>query len=92
MVHAGSHDIHNAAELLAFSKTSESVRHSHRILAIRDVLREAAQKCQLALQNPRQQADIFGYASILRDQFLHFAHGMQHGSMILAAELTADFR
>ena len=32
-------DIHSAAELLAFSKTSENVRHSHRILAIRDMMR-----------------------------------------------------
>lgn len=39
MAHAVRHDIHSAAELLAFSKTSENVRHSHRILAIRDVLR-----------------------------------------------------
>jgi transposase len=39
MAHAIRADIHSAAELLAFSKTSENVRHSHRILAIRDVLR-----------------------------------------------------
>jgi transposase len=39
MAHAVRQDIHNAAELLAFSKASENVRHSHRILAIRDVLR-----------------------------------------------------
>ena len=39
MAHAARQDIHSAAELLAFSKASESVRHSHRILAIRDVLR-----------------------------------------------------
>jgi len=39
MAHAIREDIHSAAELLAFSKTSENVRHSHRILAIRDMLR-----------------------------------------------------
>jgi transposase len=39
MAHAVREDIHRAAEWLAFSKTSEHVRHSHRILAIRDVLR-----------------------------------------------------
>jgi transposase len=39
MAHAVRQDIHTAVELLAFSKTSENVRHSHRILAIRDVLR-----------------------------------------------------
>lgn len=39
MAHAVRQDIHSAAELLAFSKTSDNVRHSHRILAIRDVLR-----------------------------------------------------
>jgi transposase len=42
MVHAIRDDIHSAAELLAFSKTSEDVRHSHRILAIRDILRGEA--------------------------------------------------
>jgi transposase len=42
MAHAVRSDIHNAGELLAFSKTSKSVRHSHRILAIRDVLRGEA--------------------------------------------------
>jgi transposase len=39
MAHAVRQDIHSATELLVFSKTSENVRHSHRILAIRDVLR-----------------------------------------------------
>jgi transposase len=39
MAHAVRQDIHSAAELLAFSKTSGNVRHSHRILAIRDMLR-----------------------------------------------------
>lgn len=39
MAHAVRADIHSAAELLAFSKTSGNVRHSHRILAIRDMLR-----------------------------------------------------
>lgn len=39
MAHAVRQDIHSAAELLAFSKASGNVRHSHRILAIRDVLR-----------------------------------------------------
>ena len=39
MTHAVRRDIHSAAELLALSKTSENIRHSHRILAIRDVLR-----------------------------------------------------
>ena len=39
MAHLVRQDIHDAAELLAFSKTSENVRQSHRILAIRDVLR-----------------------------------------------------
>ncbi len=39
MAHAVRSDIHSTAELLAFSKASENVRHSHRILAIRDVLR-----------------------------------------------------
>ncbi len=39
MAHAIREDIHSPAELLAFSKTSESVRHSHRILAIRDMMR-----------------------------------------------------
>jgi transposase len=42
MAHSVRHDIHSASELLAFSKTSENVRHSHRILAIRDVLRGEA--------------------------------------------------
>jgi len=42
MAHAVRQDIHSAAELLAFSKTSSSVRHSHRILAIRDALRGEA--------------------------------------------------
>jgi transposase len=42
MAHAVRQDIHSAAELLAFSRTSWSVRHSHRILAIRDVLRGEA--------------------------------------------------
>ncbi len=42
MAHAVRQDIHSAAELLAFSRTSENVRHSHRILAIRDVLRGEA--------------------------------------------------
>lgn len=39
MAHTIREDIHSAAELLAFSRTSENVRHSHRILAIRDLLR-----------------------------------------------------
>lgn len=39
MAHVIRADIYSAAELLAFSKTAENVRHSHRILAIRDVLR-----------------------------------------------------
>lgn len=39
MAHAIRQDIHSSAELLAFSRTSENVRHSHRILAIRDMLR-----------------------------------------------------
>ena len=39
MAHAVRQDIHSAGELLAFSKTSGNVRHSHRILAIRDRLR-----------------------------------------------------
>jgi transposase len=39
MAHSVRQDIHSAAELLAFSKTAESVRHSHRILAIRDMMR-----------------------------------------------------
>lgn len=38
MTHAVRQDIHSVAELLALSKTSENVRHSHRILAIRDIL------------------------------------------------------
>ena len=40
MAHAIRQDIHSAAELLAFSRASENVRHSHRILAIRDMMRE----------------------------------------------------
>jgi len=39
MAHAIRQDIHSPVELLAFSKTSENVRHSHRILAIRDMIR-----------------------------------------------------
>ncbi|MDX2094753.1 MAG: winged helix-turn-helix domain-containing protein [Alphaproteobacteria bacterium] len=39
MTHVVRQDIHSSAELLAFSKTSENVRHSHRILAIRDMVR-----------------------------------------------------
>jgi transposase len=39
MAHAIRQAIHSPTELLAFSRTSENVRHSHRILAIRDVLR-----------------------------------------------------
>lgn len=39
MAHAIREDIHSPRELLAFSKASGNVRHSHRILAIRDVLR-----------------------------------------------------
>jgi len=39
MAHAVRQDIHSSAELLAFSNTSENVRHSHRILAIRDMMR-----------------------------------------------------
>lgn len=39
MAHAIREDIHSPAELLAFSRTSENVRHSHRILAIRDMMR-----------------------------------------------------
>jgi len=39
MAHAIRGDIHSPAELLAFSKTSKNVRHSHRILAIRDMMR-----------------------------------------------------
>lgn len=42
MVQAVRQDIHSAAELLAFSRASQNVRHSHRILAIRDVLRGEA--------------------------------------------------
>lgn len=42
MAHAVRQDMHSAAELLAFSKTAENVRHSHRILAIREVLRGEA--------------------------------------------------
>lgn len=42
MAHAVRQDLHSASELLAFSKTSENVRHSHRMLAMRDVLRGEA--------------------------------------------------
>lgn len=38
MVHAVRGDLYSAAELLALSRAAENVRHSHRILAIRDVL------------------------------------------------------
>ena len=38
MVQPIRHDIHSTSELLAFSKVSGTVRHSHRILAIRDVV------------------------------------------------------
>ena len=39
MAHAIRQDIHSSVELLAFSRASENVRHSHRILAIRDMMR-----------------------------------------------------
>lgn len=44
MAHAVREDIHSASELLAFSRAAESVRHSHRILAIRDVIRGGARQ------------------------------------------------
>jgi len=60
MPHAVRRDIHSAAELLAFSKTSENIRHSHRILAIRDVLRG----------EPR--GDVCARYGVTRENFRHW--------------------
>jgi hypothetical protein len=60
--------------------------------ALAPARREQAQEKHSLLQLPLQQFDLFGERSILGDQGLDLAHGMQHRGVVASTEAAADFR